>query len=141
VLRIRIPLKVTANRVKTIAGPYIHLKDNVYLLLSLVSTGSSARWEPHLLVDRMGLLGKEGISIATGPVVLVGYEGNRRSLLEELQAILERVYIPPWGFPLILVFEASPPSDEVMMALHVAGLEKASRALLLLKERLNIEVV
>ncbi|MCE4619555.1 MAG: hypothetical protein F7C33_00860 [Desulfurococcales archaeon] len=140
-LKIRIPLKVTANRAKTIAGPYTHLKDNVYLLLSLVSTGATVRWEPHLLVDRMGLLDREGISVATGPVVLVNYEGDRRRLLEELQAILGRVYIPPWGFPLILVFETSPPSNEVMMALHIAGSEKASRALRLLKERLSIEIV
>ena len=140
-LRVRIPLKVTVNRVKTIAGPYTHLKENVYVLLSLVSTGSSIRWEPHLLVDRMGLLGKEGISITTGPLVLVNYEGDRKALLEELQPVLGRVYIPPWGFPLLLVFEASPPSDEVMMAFHIAGLEKANMALRLLKEKLNIEIV
>jgi len=141
VLKIKIPLKVTANRMKTIAGPYAHLRDNIYLLLSLVSTGSAIRWEPHLLVDRMGLLDKEGVSIVTGPIVLVDYEGDRRSLLEELQAVLGRAYIPPWGFPLLLVFETSPPSNEVMMALHMSGLERASRALRILAERLKIEIV
>lgn len=140
-ITINVPLKITTNRTKKIAGPYIRIKHHYYLMMSLVVAGYSYRWEPHLIIDRTGSLKDEGITSIAGPIVLLEYDGWREFLDTAREHGLRTVYLPRWGFPAILLFVTEGLGEEELVLLDKAGLSKVNNFLRNMKEHIMVREV
>lgn len=136
---VRVPLRVTANRVKKAGGPYARIKGHYYILLALRVAGFSYRWEPHLVIDRTGTLGEEGIVSVAGPVVLLEYNGYDTVMELARGHGITTLYLPKWGFPAILLFHVEELGEDDLALLDMAGLSKAKSLLKELKNQLKIE--
>ena len=136
---VTVPLRVIPRKAKTILAVYARIRDHYHLALAVAGPPGNRRWEPHILVDRPGLLGDQGYTVASGPLVLLKYTG-----LRDLAARLTRdtpagLHLPPWGVPAILVVEArSPEADEALVLEEV----RARRVLERLREEAgNVRII
>ncbi len=136
-ITVEVPLKVSANRTKTVIGPYKKIKDHYFLILSYKQTGSSIKWEPHILIDRAGYLEDKGIAKVSGPIVLLKYRG-RKEIPDRLSNRGISVYIPPWGFPAILVFVAEKLKETEYTAINYFLGKRVIEILYLLIENIKI---
>jgi len=142
--RVTVPLRVRPKRSKTILAVYKRLRDHYYLALAPVEAGTGGyRWEPHLIVDRAGLLnGDRGVMIVSGPLVLLRYEGLRDMLEAARRAGCLRAYhLAPWGLPAVLAIDARPLDEEEQAFLERVDVESARRALEEIVRKTRVEEV
>ena len=140
-ITINIPLKITTNRTKKIAGPYTKIRHHYYLMMSLVVAGYSYRWEPHLIIDRTGSLSDEGVTSAAGPIVLLEYNGWRKFIDAAKEHGLNTVHLPRWGFPAVLLFVTETLGEEELVLLDKAGLSKVYGFLRHVKDLIRVSEV
>ncbi len=124
-----IPEKASIAKTKKIAGPYHRVRDQYLIALALVVSGSAYRWEPHVVIDRLGYLDDHGVAVIAGPLSLIKYTG--RESLQELARKhgVTSIYMPPWAFPLLFAFEREEPGEEELILLDMAGLANAKSLL------------
>jgi len=141
-LEILVPLKVTAREGKVIVGPYRRVTKHYYLALGFMAPDElSVRWELHLLVDTNGVLGRdEGVATIAGPKTLARYRGDWRRMRVEAasRGLKGRLYIPPWGIPMILPERSGPVEEPIMTLMSFFGLERARDLLRDLASRATI---
>ena len=113
--RVYVPLRVYPRRSKTILALYTRIRDHYLFAMAYVKPSETTyRWEPHLVIDRAGLLqGTQGLAVISGPVVLLKYYGLRDILMQAArQGCLSNVHLAAWGVPGILAIDSRAPEGD-----------------------------
>ena len=118
---VTVPLKVVPRKAKTILAVYARISLHYHLALAVAGPPGARRWEPHILIDRPGLLGDKGYTVASGPLVLLPYRGLREVAARITRGTPAGLHLPPWGVPAILVVEARDPEPDEALVLEEAG--------------------
>ena len=110
-IKIYIPLKILASKIKTIVGPTIHIEKHYYLTLSLVTPDPfKPRWEPHIIIDKNKLIGEDGFYKITGYVTLIKTEGLDAYMKHLVKnKLVGNYHLAPWGTPALVTMAIQEP--------------------------------
>ena len=136
---VTIPLRVIPRRAKTILAVHVRIQDHYHLALAVAGPPGNRRWEPHILVDRPGLLRDKGYAVASGPLVLLKYKGLKDVAERLARGTPASVHLPPWGVPAILVVDARDPEPDEALVLEEVRARKVLEALV--EETGNVRII
>lgn len=110
-VKIYIPLKIVASKIKTIIGPTVHIGKHYYLTLSLVTPDPfKPRWEPHIIIDKNKLISNDGFYKITGYVTLVKTEGLDTYMRQLVKNnLVGNYHLAPWGTPALVTLAIQEP--------------------------------
>lgn len=110
-IKIYIPFKIVASKIKTIIGPTVHIGKHYYLTLSLVTPDPfKPRWEPHIIIDKNKLISNDGFYKITGYVTLVKTEGLDTYMRQLVKNnLVGNYHLAPWGTPALVTMAIQEP--------------------------------